>query len=39
MRETQSLRDAFFARGFVTDCPVYDMHGHMGPWPGSSLTR
>ncbi|OGV69940.1 MAG: hypothetical protein A3K19_02140 [Lentisphaerae bacterium RIFOXYB12_FULL_65_16] len=39
MRETQSLRDAFFARGFVTDCPVYDMHGHMGPWPGSSLPR
>jgi predicted TIM-barrel fold metal-dependent hydrolase len=29
-----TLRDAFFARGRTAGCPIYDLHGHMGPWYG-----
>lgn len=32
-----SLRDGFFAKGRVEDCPIYDLHGHMGPFHGASL--
>jgi len=34
-----SLREAFFRHGKVDDCPVYDMHGHMGPFRGGCLPR
>jgi uncharacterized protein len=27
------LRAAFRELGRVPDCPIYDMHAHMGPWP------
>lgn len=26
------LRAAFRAHGKVADCPIYDLHAHMGPW-------
>jgi len=31
------LKEEFFAHGKVKDCPVYDMHGHMGPFSGGHL--
>lgn len=34
-----SLRDAFFEQGKVDDCPVYDLHGHMGPFFGAHLPQ
>lgn len=39
MKKTMDLKKAFFARGHVPDCPVYDMHGHMGPFPGLHINR
>jgi predicted TIM-barrel fold metal-dependent hydrolase len=30
-----SLREKFFARGAVADCPILDIHGHMGPFYGA----
>jgi uncharacterized protein len=32
-----SLKKQFFHDGQVEDCPIYDMHGHMGPLPGGQL--
>ena len=32
-----TLKDMFFEHGKLDDCPVYDMHGHMGPFYGSHL--
>lgn len=32
-----NLRDRFFELGKLDDCPVYDMHGHMGPFFGAHL--
>jgi uncharacterized protein len=32
MNEHSPLRRAFREHGKVADCPIYDMHGHMGPW-------
>jgi predicted TIM-barrel fold metal-dependent hydrolase len=31
------LRQAFRELGKVPDCPIYDMHGHMGPWRAISM--
>jgi len=39
MTSSDSLRSAFFELGVVPDCPVYDLHGHMGPLGGASLPR
>ncbi len=33
------LARAFWKTPFVTGCPVYDMHGHMGPFYGIYLPR
>jgi predicted TIM-barrel fold metal-dependent hydrolase len=35
MKTGSRLKKEFFARGKANDCPVYDMHGHMGPWYGA----
>src|SRR5450759_4603961 len=35
----QTLKDAFYAQGAVPDCPVIDMHAHMGPFYGISFPR
>jgi predicted TIM-barrel fold metal-dependent hydrolase len=32
-----SLRDEFFEKGRVEDCPIYDMHGHMGEFYGINM--
>lgn len=32
-----SLREGFFEHGRLDDCPVYDLHGHMGPFLGAHL--
>ena len=32
-----SLKDEFFTKGKVEDCPIYDLHGHMGPVYGIHL--
>ncbi|MBU4200410.1 MAG: amidohydrolase family protein [Verrucomicrobia bacterium] len=39
MKKTQHLRTAFFSRRRVPDCPVYDLHGHMGPVYGLHINR
>jgi len=31
MSKLSALGEQFFALGKVEDCPIYDMHGHMGP--------
>ena len=33
------LAREFWLRGRVADCPVIDMHGHMGPWKGIYFPR
>ena len=33
------LAEAFWRKGRLDDCPVYDMHGHMGPWPAIYFPR
>lgn len=35
----QSLRDRFFEHGMLDDCPIYDCHGHMGPFFGAHLPE
>lgn len=32
-----TLKQRFFEHGRLEDCPVYDVHGHMGPFFGSHL--
>ena len=39
MTASGSLRDRFFEHGRLSDCPVIDMHGHMGPLGGARLPR
>jgi predicted TIM-barrel fold metal-dependent hydrolase len=39
MKLKPSLKDAFFKHGQVADCPVYDMHAHMGSFYGSHLPN
>jgi predicted TIM-barrel fold metal-dependent hydrolase len=34
-----SLQEAFYANGKVEDCPVYDLHAHMGPHYGIAFPR
>lgn len=34
-----SLRDAFYTDGVVAECPVYDLHAHMGAFYGISFPR
>ncbi len=34
-----SLARAFWEKGRADDCPVYDMHGHMGPFSGIWFPR
>lgn len=34
-----ALKARFFREGRLDDCPVYDMHGHMGPLGGAQLPR
>ena len=37
--EKGSLANEFWEKGIVPDCPVYDMHGHMGPHYGIYFKR
>lgn len=37
MSKLSTLGEQFFALGKVDDCPVYDMHGHMGPHYGMHI--
>jgi len=39
MKSRESLRTRFFRDGRLADCPVYDLHGHMGPLAGGNLPR
>jgi len=39
MAEKETLRERFFRCGKLDDCPVYDLHGHMGPLEGACLPR
>ena len=39
MSTASSLRERFFREGRLSDCPVYDLHGHMGPLQGACLPR
>ena len=32
MKSGNSLVNDFFEKGRVADCPVFDMHGHMGTY-------
>lgn len=34
-----ALAREFWEHGRVADCPIYDMHGHMGPWYGIHFPR
>jgi len=34
-----TLRERFFHAGRLDDCPVFDLHGHMGPLQGARLPR
>lgn len=34
MSRLSELGEKFFAQGIVEDCPIYDVHGHMGPHYG-----
>ena len=39
MTESETLREGFFRQGKLEDCPVYDLHGHMGALQGACLPR
>jgi len=39
MSQSQTLKEKFFRLGKVADCPVYDLHGHMGPLQGAHMIR
>ena len=39
MKQQPSLQDVFFAHGRVPDCPVYDLHAHMGTFYGAHLPN
>ena len=34
-----ALAQAFWEQGRVEECPIIDMHGHMGPWTGFPMPR
>jgi len=37
MRKKKFLREEFYCAGRLRSCPVYDLHGHMGPVSGIHL--
>ena len=37
MKTAVSLRERFFRHGRLDDCPIVDVHGHMGPLQGARL--
>jgi len=39
MREGKDLRALFFRYGRLDDCPIHDLHGHMGALQGARLPR
>ncbi len=39
MKTAPTLRERFFREGRLDDCPVYDLHGHMGALQGARLPR
>jgi len=39
MTAAGNLRERFFEHGKLDDCPVYDLHGHMGHLQGARLPR
>ena len=39
MKDDSQLKKEFFAHGKAKDCPIIDMHGHMGLWYGAYFTR
>lgn len=39
MAHQSQLREAFYAHGRLPDCPVLDLHGHMGSFYGAHLPR
>ena len=39
MISDSDLAREFWEEGRSESCPIYDMHGHMGPWPGIHFPR
>jgi uncharacterized protein len=39
MADSGSLQERFFENAILDDCPVYDLHGHMGALQGACLPR
>ena len=39
MKTPDTLRERFFVDARLNDCPVYDLHGHMGALQGAHLPR
>jgi len=39
MTDNATLAERFFRDGQLDDCPVYDLHGHMGALQGARLPR
>lgn len=39
MKTLATLRERFFRQARLDDCPVYDLHGHMGALQGAHLPR
>ncbi len=39
MKKDSPLKEQFFTKGKVKDCPVYDLHGHMGPFGGAHFPN
>jgi len=39
MSETSALKEAFYRHGKLPDCPVIDLHGHMGLFYGAHFPR
>ncbi|HPP12001.1 MAG TPA: amidohydrolase family protein, partial [bacterium] len=37
MKRKSLLREEFYKQGYLSDTPVYDLHGHMGPVAGIHL--
>ena len=39
MISPSTVAQEFWENGYAATCPVYDMHGHMGPWPAIYFPR
>ena len=39
MIKESPLAQAYWNKGRLEDCPIIDMHGHMGPWPAIYFPR